>query len=130
MRHREKITWMKQWAKKYGLRLELMGTCGFDRYCVGVMYLGLYPVYEWYDKDYNRIDNNGDVWKPEDAYHKNPEVAVLGLGKGAEADLYEWLKWFDDNGFIVEIKELPLLFPFPWHRRSPAYFVRMVRNKT
>ena len=35
-------------------------------------------------------------------YHKHPCVAVLGRGEDAESQLYEWLMWFDANGFKVE----------------------------
>lgn len=102
MTHDEKVKWMAYWAAQNGLQLKLEGECGFGRECVGVSVEETYPDYEWYDDDYNRIDPNGDVWLPENAYHKHPCVAVLGRGEVAEAQLYEWLKWFDDNGFKLE----------------------------
>jgi hypothetical protein len=101
----EKVEWMREWAEKNGMRLELAGECGFGRECVGVIVEGveMYPDYEWRDEiTYDRIDSNGDVWKPEHAYHKHPCVAVLGRGEQAESELYDWLKWFDDNGFVAE----------------------------
>ena len=78
---------------------------GFGRPCVGISVNGSYPDYEWTETDlsFERIDNNGEVWCPEDAYHKHPCIAVLGTGEKAEAQLYEWLKWFDDNDFKVEV---------------------------
>lgn len=103
MTHEKKVAWMAVWAAKNGLQLQLKGECGFGRECVGVIAEGLYPDYEWRDgESYERIDNNGDVWRPANAYHKHPCVAVLGRGKKAESQLYEWLRWFDSNGFKLE----------------------------
>ena len=91
------------WAHNHGVRLELEGEVGILRKCVGIIadVVG-YPDYRWYDKDYNQIDNNGDVWIPDDAYHKHPCVAVLGRGEQAERQLYDWLQWFDENNFVIE----------------------------
>ncbi len=100
--HQEKIQWMAMWAAKNGLALQLESECGFGRECVGVSAGSSFPDYEWYDNNYDRIDNNGDVWTPPNAYHKHPCVAVLGRGEEAEAELYAWLKWFDKNGFELE----------------------------
>lgn len=102
MKHEKKIEWMALWAAKNKVALTLEGECGFGRECVGILAGECYPDYEWDDDDYNRIDNNGEVWTPDDAYHKHPCVAVLGRGEKAEAQLYDWLKWFDDNNFKVE----------------------------
>lgn len=103
MTHQEKIEWMAVWAVKHHVRLDLEGECGIGRECVGIIAdPSGYPEYEWDDEQYNRIDNNGDVWSPADAYHKHPCVAVLGRGEQAESQLYDWLKWFDENGFVVE----------------------------
>lgn len=101
--HAERIEWMHRWAVANDAQLILEGECGFGRECVGVLVDGSYPDYEWYDeRTYNRADENGKVWIPEDAYHKHPCVAVLGRGEAAETQLYEWLKWFDANGFHIE----------------------------
>lgn len=108
MTHQEKIQWMALWAAKHGVALQLEGECGFGRLCVGITDSGGYPEYEWYDKDYNRADENGDVWVPEDAYHKHPCVAVLGRGEVAESQLYDWLKWFDENNFKIKVESVPL----------------------
>ena len=104
MKHKDKINWMIQYAHNNKVRLELEGECGLFRECVGILAdNGNYPDYEWHDEEtYKRIDNNGKVFTPKDAYHKHPCVSVLGRGKEAESQLYEWLKWFDDNCFIVE----------------------------
>ena len=99
----DKIQWMATWAAKHGVQLVLEGECGFGRECVGVSVDGGYLDYEWYDDEsFKRADKNGDVWCPPNAYHKHPCVAVLGRGEAAEAELYDWLKWFDENNFVVE----------------------------
>lgn len=102
MTHKQKLTWMAEFAMRNKAAITLEGECGFGRECVGLLVSGTYPDYEWYDEDYNNADPNGEVWTPKNAYHKHPCVAVLGRGEEAEAQLYEWLKWFDDNGFVVE----------------------------
>lgn len=103
MNHQEKIDWMINWAHKNKVRLELEGECGFGRECVGIIVNNIYPDYHWYDDDYNEIDQNGEIWIPENAYHKHPCVAVLGRGEKAEEQLFEWLLWFDENKFIIEV---------------------------
>ena len=109
MTHQEKIEWMAIWCAKNKLQLVLEGSCGFGRECVGVVAEGSYPDYYWYDHEtYKRLDKNGEVWTPEDAYHKHECVAVLGRGEVAEAQLYEWLRWFDDHGFVFESGDQPL----------------------
>lgn len=103
MDRQEKMEWMAIWAAKNGAALNLEGECGFGRECVGIIVGGSYPDYHWYDYDtYDQLDKNGEVWIPEDAYHKAEVVAVLGRGEEAEAQLFEWLKWFDNEGFKVE----------------------------
>jgi len=101
MTREQKIEYMKSFCEKYGAKLELDSECGFGRECVGITINGSYPDYSSYEEeDWDK--NNGDVWEPEDSYHKHPCVAVLGTGEAAESQLYEWLKWFDENGFVVE----------------------------
>lgn len=107
MDHKEKIDFMIKWCHKNKVRLELEGKCGFGRECVGITSEGTYPDYQWDNDDYERIDNNGDVWIPEDAYHKHTCVAVLGRGENAESQLYDWIKWFDHNNFTVEVVDCP-----------------------
>lgn len=112
MTHYEKINWMALWCTRHGVALQLVGECGFGRECVGITTQGSFPDYEWYDEapggNFERIDENGEVWTPEDAYHKSPCVAVLGRGEGAEGQLYDWLVWFDKNGFVVETVMRPV----------------------
>lgn len=103
MTREEKKQWMAVWCAKNKLQLELEGECGFGRECVGVLTFGTYPSYHWYDKNtYEEEDENGEVWTPEDAYHKHPCVAVLGRGEEAEDQLYQWLLWFEENNFKLE----------------------------
>lgn len=103
MKHSDKIKWMQNYCNASGLTLTLDGECGFGRECVGVVFDGKYPDYTWYnDETYERIDPNGEVWTPQDAYHKHDCVAVLGRGKEAESQLYNWLLWFNNNGFLIE----------------------------
>lgn len=104
MNHQEKIDWMIGWAYKNRLRLELDGECGMFRECVGVISdNATFPDYEWYDDETGeRLDKNGEVWTPKDAYHKHPCVAVLGRGEEVEGQLFDWLQWFERNNFHVE----------------------------
>jgi len=105
MKHTDKIEWMKNYANELGVELNLEGSCGLGRECVGIVAHDKYPDYEWYNEDYDEISGNGDVWYPEDAYHKHPCVAVLGRGEEAESQLYDWLVWFKENNFKLEIIE-------------------------
>jgi len=99
-----KIVWMLDYCKRNGAQLSLQGECGFWRPCVGILVNGLYPDYEWWDKDYsNQLDKNGEVWKPRSAYHKHPCVAVLGHDEDSINQLWLWLQWFEDNGFKIEV---------------------------
>lgn len=126
MTKEEQIAWMEGWCEAQGLKLQLNGTCGFGRECVGVLSAdgAAYPDYIWYDKNYDhRLDPNGDVWTPDDAYHKHNCVAVLGASDDAVSQLYEWLKWFSDNGFKYEKvtqkcdNMIELLMGRDWHHR-------------
>lgn len=106
MTHQAKLDWLALWCARQDVpvALALKGECGFGRECVGILVNDHYPEYEWFDDEnfYERADKNGDVWRPEDAYHKHECIAVLGRGEQAESQLYEWVKWFDDNGFVLE----------------------------
>jgi hypothetical protein len=88
MKHETKLKWMAEWVIKNNAQITLKGECGFGRECVGLLVNDTYPDYD------------EDVWVPEDAYHKYPCVAVLGRGRHAESQLYDWLKWFDKNGYV------------------------------
>jgi len=105
--HDEKLLWMLKYCKRNNVTLELQGECGLGRECVGIITHDTFPDYWWTNDEYERLDNNGDVWVPENAYHKHPCVAVLGRGEEAEAQLYEWLMWFETNNFKIETTEIP-----------------------
>lgn len=111
MTHDEKLLWMTKWARDHDMTLTLTGQCGFGRECIGIEIEDHYPDYHWYEEDpkkgFAQLDQNGHVWTPPDAYHKHECVAVLGRGEKAEAQLYDWLKWFDDNGFVLEKGDNP-----------------------
>ncbi len=108
MTREEKVTWMAVWCAKNNLKLNLEGECGIGRECVGISTGDQYPSYTWMNDDYERIDDNGNVWTPPNAYHKADCVAVLGRGEEAESELYDWLQWFDQNGFKLEEGEVEL----------------------
>lgn len=127
MTHQEKIDWMQSWANQNNLTLDLEGECGIGRDCVGVLKNGKYPDYEWYDADFERADKNGDVWTPEDAYHKHPCVAVLGRGQNAEAQLFEWLQWFDANNFKIETGKQAVKHPIEL-LIGGGHFARLVKQ--
>jgi len=95
MTHEERIQWMALWAVKNHVQLELEGECGIGRPCVGITKDGNYPDYD------------DDVWVPENAYHKHPCVAVLGRGEEVETQLYDWIKWFDENEYTVKSNPAP-----------------------
>ena len=100
----QKMNWMSEFAARNGLKLVLDGECGFGRPCVGIVDIEnqKYPDYEWYDGNNDRADFNGLVWTPEGAYHKHPCVAVLDHSSDSVEQLYQWLCWFDENGFSVQ----------------------------
>jgi hypothetical protein len=103
--------------------LDLAGECGFGRECVGISRDGTYPDYQWYDDEYERIDGNGEIWTPPNSYHKHPCVAVLGRGESSEEELYDWLKWFDDNNFTVESSQAPI------DKLQKMHFIELMMGK-
>lgn len=105
---KEKYNFMLDFAERNNVILNFNTTCGFGRDCVGITAHGVFPDYAWYDDDYNDISGNDDIFIPVDAYHKHPCVAVLGTGSVAEEQLYQWLKWFDDNDYhVMQIENPP-----------------------
>lgn len=102
-RHQERLKWMRAWARRNGVTLNLRGEVGFANSCVGVEAHGRFLDYMWYNRDMDRRDPNGKVWTPDLAYQKHPCVAVLGWGPESEAQLYKWLRWFERRGFTVDL---------------------------
>ena len=100
----EMIAWLRTWCKKEGLTLILEGECGFGRECVGVASMadGTYPDYEWYEDNYEeRVDMNGDVWTPGNAYHKHPCTAVLGRGTAPSSSCLSGASGLKPTDFIT-----------------------------
>lgn len=94
----EKIEWLENWAAKNGAQFIREGTCGFSRPCVGISKLDTYPAYD---------DEDPAIPIPDAAYHKYPCLAVLGHSDSSIEQLYDWVKWFDDNGYVIDVKKLP-----------------------
>lgn len=109
----EKIKWMKYWCSKNNCELTLTGQVGFGRDCVGITVNDTYPDYLWHNLHTGELEEDspkhGDIWIPEDSYHKHPCVAVLGSNDKAISQLYDWLVWFDDNGYTVTVEDNPNL---------------------
>lgn len=87
---RERLEWMAVWCATNNCQLQLEGSVGFMRECVGILNHGNYPVY-----------GEDVTFTPENAYHKHDCVAVLGRGPDVEKELYDWLKWFEEHGYTV-----------------------------
>jgi hypothetical protein len=87
------IVYLTEWAARYRCSLQLNGQVGFGRDCVGILNDGTYVDY---------ADAPG-IWTPEDAYHKHDCIAVLGHDDAALTQLYEWVKWLDENQWGVEV---------------------------
>ena len=109
MTNDEMILWLTKWCAENNCTLSLSGSCGFGRPCVGILCNGHYPDYEddeelqWiYDDEKGEIlVEEPTVWRPDLAYHKHPCVAVLGQGEESIAQLYRWVRWFDENEYTV-----------------------------
>lgn len=97
----QQIVYITEWASRFGATLQIAGTVGIGRECVGVLsgssYIDTADV-----KDREAYREGGDWWQPEDAYHKHDCMAVLGRGDDALAHLYAWVKWADEHGYGVE----------------------------
>ena len=90
------------WAMSNGCVIT-HGTVGFGRECVGVHSTSNHWVdYEIYDED-NAFVGGYRGWKPEDAYHKHPCVAVLVHGDLDRActQLALWIRHFAEGGYVV-----------------------------
>jgi hypothetical protein len=109
----DQIEWLRGWAAKNECKLDIQGTVGFGRPCVGIVYEGgnafggHYISYAWYGMEgnaeelrkVNRIVRNA---APPDAYHKDDYLAVLGEGYGALEQLYDWVVAIDAAGLVTE----------------------------
>lgn len=91
----EHIVFLTEWAARWGAHLQIAGTVGFGRECVGIAHDGSYI-------DYSGLTSQAEFWTPEDAYHKHDCLAVLGRGDDAITQLHDWVKWLDEHGYTVE----------------------------
>lgn len=97
----EQIVYLTEWAAKNHGTLQLNGTVGFGRECVGI--LGSSESYiDTGDAKQANYDGEGEWWEPEDSYHKHDCLAVLGHGDGPLRQLYDWVKWLDERGYTAE----------------------------
>ena len=128
MNRGEKIVWMSDWCEKHDCSLSLQGECGFGRKCVGVIKHDVYPEYQYdLNEETYEYEHGNDVWIPEDAYHKHPCVAVLGRGEKAEDQLFQWLKWFEENNYKIQSIDQNETDPIKI-LLGDAYCVRMVKD--
>jgi len=95
MTHEEKHTWLALFASRIGACLDLEAECGFGRECVGLTTDGKFPD----------LPEDSTVPLPDHAYHKHPCLAVLGRGEEAEAELYDWCRALEAEGFTKIIVE-------------------------
>ncbi len=109
----EQIEWLRGWAAKNDCKLEIQGTVGFGRPCVGILYDkgnafgGYYLSYQYYgmegdQEQLRRVYEIVAKAKPTDAYHKSDVLAVLGEGFAALDQLYEWIVAIDAAGVTTE----------------------------
>jgi hypothetical protein len=115
---KDKITYMQTWAAQNNAQLVTRGEVGFGRPCVGISQGQSYLDFLWceYNEDRDVMvalykDERIQAFRraaPEDAYHKHPCMAVLvhavdgGEDYGTALNqLYEWVKWCEDNGWGV-----------------------------
>lgn len=125
----EKVAWMRDWATKHGVTLGIPAEAGIGHEVIGMTYNGVFVTYPLSDQG---------IWEPKDAYTKHPIVAVYVIedAKTAEAQLYEWLRWFDENGFVIECGEIEggkeaqeqMKKEWGFSLASMRYYARLVRN--
>lgn len=126
MNMQDKITFMQTWAAQQSAQLVTRGEVGFGRPCVGVTVGQSYLDFTWtgYDPDPEKMkalyaDERIRAFRqavPQDAYHKHECMAVLvnavhdgedviGADYGTALNqLYDWIKWCEDNGWGVEVR--------------------------
>lgn len=94
-----RIRYLTEWATRWSATLQLEGSIGFGRDCVGILkgssYIDYMHIYD--------LEPQPEFWSPEDAYHKHDCLAVLGHGDDAINQLYEWVTWLDSHGWTVEV---------------------------
>ena len=97
----EQIVYLTEWAAKNGAVLQMAGTVGIGRDCVGIEVGDTYV--DTADVKWGGDLFAGDWWEPEDSYHKHDCLSVLGHGDEPLRQLYDWVKWIDEHGYKVEV---------------------------
>lgn len=98
----EQIVYLTEWAARNHGTLQLNGTVGFGRDCVGILGSSDHYIDTAEVKNTYAYQPGGEWWEPEDSYHKHDCLAVLGHGDGPLRQLYDWVKWLDEHGFGAE----------------------------
>lgn len=96
-----------EFANRFKVVFEDKGECGFGRECVGLTngnnWVAYNPsrsmTFEYIEKYYN--EKLYDII-PEDAYHKDSCMAVLGRGYEAIIQLSEWIDKLKELGAVIE----------------------------
>lgn len=133
MTHKERLNWLAQYAMENGLAVQLKGEVGFGHECVGLLdgqsYVdvdyGMNGVPE-YDEFFEKTKHLKFPEFPKayeiicdprlkpspglipDAYHKHNCLAILGRGRVAETQLYEWVRPLVDQGAFIEVLDRPI----------------------
>lgn len=93
--HDEMIVYLTRWAADQGCTLDLKGEVGFGRECIGIV------------KGNQYVDTGltlQDVLRPDDAYHKQDCLAVLGRDTDQLEQLYDWVRAIDEAGYFVHTR--------------------------
>jgi hypothetical protein len=122
----EQIVYLTEWAAKNGGTLQIHGQVGFGREATGILVDGAYPDTGPAKEKTCYMEHGGPWWQPEDAYHKHDCLCVLGHEYVQLRQLYNWVKWLDENHYKVAIEyrqpssDIDLLI----HGTSRAFLVR------
>ena len=105
---KEKIEYLEDFAKKFGVVLEKHGEVGFGRSCVGLLHGDTYVEYNPRSRnDWEYVDGlyDDDLFAPSGvrAYHKHECFAVLVEDdeyNRALEQLYEWVTHIQSKGEV------------------------------
>jgi hypothetical protein len=96
----EQIVYLTEWAGKNGAVLIINGQVGIGRDATGILAGDHYP--DTGDVKWGGDAFAGEWWEPEDSYHKHDCLCVLGHGDGPLRQLYDWVRWLDEHGYVVK----------------------------
>lgn len=115
----DEMLYMHRWADEHGCSITTKGEVGFGRPCVGVSHGNSYVDFLYMEMDYQQYSPLPEVRafrlaQPTDAYHKHPCMAVLVQSDDWEnipeeaydtalRQLYDWIKFCNENGWVVKI---------------------------